>query len=276
MDSVSCKRKTDPVRMSEELKVHRHGASLVLTLSNPELGNALGPGIYQRGGEILAQAAVADDILSVVVTGEGSRFSAGGNLHRLQANRQNPKEVQAQGIDLLHRWIMTIRAFPKPVIAAVEGAAAGAGFSLALACDLIVAAEDSVFVMAYSTIGLSPDGGASWALSQRVPRQLATEWLMLGERISAKRLQELGVVNQLAAPGSALAKALVLAGRINERAPNAMRSSKTLLNQAPGHSLQQQLDLEKSHFVNNLHHPNTGIGIQAFLDKKKPVFQHGC
>jgi enoyl-CoA hydratase/carnithine racemase len=261
--------------MSEELKVHQHGATLVLTLSNPGLGNALGPGIYQRGGEMLEQAAVAEDIRSVVVTGEGGRFSAGGNLHRLQSNRQNSKEVQAQGIELLHRWIMSIRAFPKPVIAAVEGAAAGAGFSLALACDLIVAAEDSVFLMAYSSIGLSPDGGATWALSQRVPQQLAAEWLMLGERISARRLHALGVVNQLAAPGSALDAALDLAERINERATNAMRSCKSLLNDAPRHSLQQQLDLEKNHFVNNLHHPNTGIGIQAFLDKKKPVFQPG-
>ena len=100
--------------------------------------------------------------------------------------------------------------------------------------------------------------------------------MMLGERISSQRLHALGVVNQLAAPGAALAKALDLADRINARAPNAMQSSKMLLNAAPGHSLAQQLDLERAHFVNNLHHPNAGIGIQAFLDRIKPQFQPGA
>jgi enoyl-CoA hydratase/carnithine racemase len=259
--------------MGEELKSHRHGATLVLTLSNPGLGNALGPAIYSRGLEILEHAAAANDIRSIVMCGEGSRFSAGGNLRRLQANRQEPKAVQVQSIERLHGWVSSIRAFPKPVIAAVEGAAAGAGFSLALACDLIVAAEDAIFLMAYSTIGLSPDGGASWSLSQRVPRQLASEWMMLGERISSQRLHSLGVVNQLATPGTALAVALDMAERINARAPNAMQSSKMLLNAAPEHSLAQQLDLECVHFVNNLHHPNAGIGIQAFLNRTKPEFQ---
>lgn len=259
--------------MGEELKSHRHGATLVLTLSNPGLGNALGPAIYSRGMEILEQSAGVNDIRTIVIAGEGSRFSAGGNLLRLQANRQEPQEVQSQSIDRLHRWIAGIRACPKPVIAAVEGAAAGAGFSLALACDMIVASEDAIFVMAYSTIGLSPDGGASWALSQSVPRQLANEWMMLGERIGSQRLHALGVVNRLAAPGQALAHALDLAAQLNERAPNAMGSSKALLNAAAVNSLEVQLDLERTHFVKNLHHPNTGIGIQAFLDRKKPVFR---
>ena len=93
--------------------------------------------------------------------------------------------MQAQSIEGLHSWIEAIRTFPKPVIAAVEGAAAGAGFSLALACDFIVAADDAVFVMAYSNVALSPDGGASWSLSQALPRQLVSELLMGGERIGA-------------------------------------------------------------------------------------------
>ena len=103
------------------------------------------------------------------------------------------------------------------MIAAVEGAAAGAGFSLALACDLIVAADDAIFVMAYSNVALSPDGGASWSLSQALPRQLVSELLMSGERIGAARLHELGVVNRVALTGSALADALD-AGREAQRA----------------------------------------------------------
>src|SRR6185503_2018008 len=135
------------------------------------------------------------EVRSVVIVGEGATFCAGGNLQRLQANRQQPPEVQAQTIEGLNSWIEAIRTFPKPVIAAVEGAAAGAGFSLALACDLIIAADDAVFVMAYSNIALSPDGGASWSLSQALPRQLVSELLLCGERIAACRLHELALVN---------------------------------------------------------------------------------
>src|SRR5665647_2873456 len=130
--------------MTAELKRSSEGQTLVLTLSNPEHRNALGPEIY------------------------------------------------TESIEALHNWIEVIRTFPKPVIAAVEGAAAGAGFSLALACDFIVAADNAVFVMAYSNIALSPDGGASWSLTRALPRQLVTELLMCGERISAQRLHNLG------------------------------------------------------------------------------------
>ncbi len=95
-----------------------------------------------------------------------------------------------------------MRLSSKPVIAAVDGAAAGAGFSLALACDLIVAAEDAKFVMSYARVGLTPDGGGSWFLAQALPRQLATEVLIEGKPIGATRLHELGVVNKLAKPGA--------------------------------------------------------------------------
>ena len=178
--------------MTAEIKSTSRGRTMVLTLSNPEHRNALGPEMYAAGVEALSVAEGNPEIRSVVITGEGAIFCAGGNLQRLQANRQMPPEVQAQSIEGLHSWVEAIRTFPKPVIAAVEGAAAGAGFSLALACDLIVAADDAVFVMSYSNVALSPDGGASWSLSHALPRQLVAELLMCGERISAPRLQELG------------------------------------------------------------------------------------
>ena len=259
--------------MTGQLKSAVHGQTLVLTLSNPTLRNALGPEMYTAGIEALNAAESNSEIRSVIITGEGAHFCAGGNLQRLLANREQAKEIQAQSIDGLHTWMEAIHTFPKPVIAAVEGAAAGAGFSLVLMCDLVVAARDSIFVMAYSSIALSPDGGGSWNLSKALPRQIAAELMLLGERISADRLHALGSINRLVESGTALTQALDLAERINARAPNAMQSIKELINDAANQSLHMHLAQERDHFVNNLHHANSGIGISAFLNKEKPIYK---
>lgn len=258
--------------MAAELKSASEGRTMVLTISNPDHRNALGPEIYAAGVEALNAADSNPEVGSVVITGAGSTFCAGGNLQRLLDNRAKPPEVQRQSIEGLHGWIEAIRTFPKPVIAAVEGAAAGAGFSLALACDFIVAADNAVFVMAYSSVALSPDGGGTWSLARALPRQLVSELLMCGERIGSERLQQLGVVNRRVPAGSALQEALALAARLNERAPNALASIKELVNDAPVTPLAQQLAAERDHFVRNLHHANAGIGIQAFLAKQPPRY----
>jgi enoyl-CoA hydratase/carnithine racemase len=127
--------------------------------------------------------------------------------------------------------------------------------------------------MAYSSIALSPDGGGSWSLAQALPRQLASELLLLGERIGAERLHALGVVNQVVDSGNALDQALQLAERLNARAPNAMSSIKELLNDASTHNMTVHLSQERDHFVKNLHHANAGIGIAAFLHKEKPIYK---
>lgn len=259
--------------MPAELLSTSQGQTLILTLRNPERRNAIDPAMYAAGIEALGGAESSTDIRSVIITGADGMFCAGGNLQRLLANRQEAPDVQAQSIEGLHNWIETIRTYPKPVIAAVEGAAAGAGFSLALACDFIVSARNAVFVMAYSNVALSPDGGASWSLAHALPRQLATEILMCGDRIGAERLHALGVVNRLADSGQALDAALALAKQLNARAPNALASIKELLAEAPHNSLTQHLGQERDHFVKNLHHGNGGAGISAFLEKRVPRYE---
>ena len=259
--------------MAAELRSTVEGRTMVLTISNPEHRNALGPEMYAAGVEALNIAETNPDVRCVVLTGQGETFCAGGNLQRLQANRQKPPEVQAQSIEQLHSWVEAIRTFPKPVIAAVEGPAAGAGFSLALACDLIVAARNAVFVMAYSSVALSPDGGGSWSLAQALPRQLVNELLMSGERIGAQRLHELGVVNRLCDAGQALGTALEWSEKLAARAPNVMTSIKELVSEAGAHDLSTHLAAERDHFVKNLHHPNGGIGIAAFLNKQVPRYE---
>jgi enoyl-CoA hydratase/carnithine racemase len=259
--------------MAAELRSTFEGSAMVLTIHNPEHRNALSPEMYAAGVEALNAAESSSDVHAVVLQGEGATFCAGGNLQRLLANRQKPMEVQAQSIDGLHSWIEAIRVFPKPVIAAIEGPAAGAGFSLALACDLIVAARNAVFSMAYSSVALSPDGGASWSLSRALPRQLVTELLWTGERIGAQRLHELGLVNRLCDAGQALQTSLQWAEQLSARAPNVLTSIKELINDAAGNDLPHHLAAEREHFVRNLHHVNGGIGIHAFLNKQTPHYE---
>ena len=259
--------------MAASIKSHSVGATMVLTISNPEQRNALGPELYAAGVEALNVAESSADVRSVVIVGEGSHFCAGGNLQRLLGNREQSPEVQDQAIEGLHSWIETIRTYPKPVIAAVEGAAAGAGFSLALACDFIVAARNAVFVAAYSNVAISPDGGGSWSLARSLPRATVMQLLMAGERITPERLQQLGVINAVTEPGEALAQALALAEKLNGRAPNVLASIKELVNDAGASSLPAQLAAERQHFVRNLHHPNGGEGIKAFLEKRPAVYR---
>jgi enoyl-CoA hydratase/carnithine racemase len=259
--------------MTASLKSHSHGQTMVLTISNPEHRNALSPDLYAAGVEALSVAESSPEVRSVVITGEGAHFCAGGNLQRLLGNRQQPPEVQAQSIEGLHNWIEAIRTFPKPVVAAVEGSCAGAGFSLALACDMVVAAHNSVFVMAYSNVALSPDGGGSWSLLRAMPRATALQLLMCGDRITAERLQQLGVINQISGASEALNEALALCERLNARAPNALASIKELANEADLVPLHTQLNAERDHFVRNLHHANAGEGINAFLEKRPPRYR---
>ena len=259
--------------MPSELSTQRHGATLVLTLSDPATRNALSPQACAAGVETLSVAESSEDIRCVVLRGDGAHFCSGGNLQRLAHNRSMGAEEQRQSIERFHALIEALRTFPKPVIAAVEGYAAGGGFSLALACDLLVAAEDAKFVMSYANAGLSPDGGGSWHLAQQLPRARVLQALWLAEPVSAGELQQFGLANVVAPSGQALAEALRLAEQLASMAPNALASAKELVNNAPQRRLREHLDAEREHFVANLLDANGAEGLQAFFDKRPPRFR---
>lgn len=259
--------------MAAVLKSTSEAGALILTISHPEQHNTLGPDVYAAGVEALNAAENNPEVHSVILTGEGRIFSAGGNLRRLQQARNGDLDLQRQSIDALHSWIDSIRTFPKPVIAAVEGPAAGAGFSLALACDFLIASETAYFSMAYTKVGLSPDGGASWHLARALPRALATDALMRGTRLSAQLLAKHGLINQVTPEGGALGAALQLASELQGRAGNVLASIKELLAHAEGHELPEHLLQERQHFMRNLVHANAGEGITAFFDKREPRFR---
>jgi enoyl-CoA hydratase/carnithine racemase len=259
--------------MSAELQASRRDATLILTISNPGAKNALHPDMFAAAIETLTTAERDDSIRAVVLTGADNFFCAGGNLNRLLENRAKDKSIQAEAIDNLHGWIEAIRACPKPVIAAVEGAAAGAGFSLALACDMIVAGATAKFAMTYVKVGLTPDGGGSWFLTHALPRQLATEILIEGKPVAAARLHELGIVNKLVADGSALDTALDWADEFAGSSLGAVERIKSLVQEAPANSLAQHFEAEKRSFIESLTHRDSQEGITAFLEKRKPQYK---
>ena len=255
-----------------ELLTERHGAVLVLTLSDPASRNSLSAQAVAAGIEALNMAESDTQVRCVVLRGDGAYFCAGGNLHGLQERRRAGPPAQVEMLEQLHQFIEALRVFPKPVIASVEGAAAGAGFALALACDLIVAAEDARFILSHARLGLSPDGGATWSLTQALPRALVQQLVWLGEPVSARQLQQWGVVGWVTGTGLVFTEALRLAHRLADMAPNALASGKELVQQAASRTLTQQLDAERDHFVKNLFHANGAEGLQASIDKRPAVF----
>ncbi len=259
--------------MASELLTERRGPCWVLTLSGPTSRNALSPQVYAQGVALLQTAEMDPDVRAVILCGAGGSFCSGGDLKRIATARDRPPQAQAQAIDAFGDFIQALRACPKPVIAAVEGVAAGGGMSLALACDLLVAAEDARFVMSYAKLGLTPDGAGSWHLARALPRALALELMWLAEPVSAARLQALGVVNRLTPPGQSLAVAQALGEQLAAMAPNALASVKTLVNQAPFNALTEQQHAERDAFVDNLFDDNGAEGLAAFLEKRAPRFR---
>lgn len=258
--------------MSAELKAARRDATLILTLSNPGARNALHPDIYAAAIETLTTAERDDSLRAVVLTGAGGFFCAGSDLRRLPESRTGDAGLKSRPAEQLQGWIEALRNCPKPVIAAVEGGAANAGFALALACDLIVAGHSATFEMSHVKAALTPEGGASWLLTRLLPRQLASEMLMQGTAVNAARLHALGVVNRLCPDGSALDTALAWADTLAELAPNAIERIKSLLQDADTNTLSDQMQLEQRYFVESQHHSNAQEGISAWLENRKPRY----
>lgn len=258
--------------MNAPLLRRREGAVLVLSNNNLAARNALTTEFYAALTAALNEAAADPTVGAVVLTGEGGHFCAGGDLRRLAGNRELPLADRRARLEGLHDLVRALRDCPKPVIAAVEGAAAGAGLSLALACDLLVAAKNAVFSMAYVKVGLTPDGGATAFLAEFASRQLLTELCLTGDRISGERLHALGAVNRLTEPGEALAQAQALAAQVATGPAQAMARIKTLCRNAHVQTLDEQLEQEAQFMVQAQGTEESLEGIGAFLEKRPADF----
>lgn len=258
--------------MSNPVLIHQEGAVRILTNNNPTARNAILPTLYAELSAALTDAAADPAVGAVVFTGAGNFFCSGGDLNLLAKRRELPAAERREKLEGLHDLIRAIRDFGKPVIAAVEGGAAGAGVSMALACDMLVVARDAFFSVAYVKVGLTPDGGATAFLSEFVSRQVLTEMCLTGERVSAERLHALGAVNRLTERGAALAEAIALAERVAIGPSNAIARIKSLCRQAHRATLEEQLKLEATYMVQAQVDSEAAEGIGAFLAKRPTDF----
>lgn len=258
---------SEPLAYIEDL-----GDRLVVVNDNTAKRNALSPEFYDALGTALARATEERQIASVILWGAGGFFCSGGDLTQLAARRTLPGEERLARIEALHDLVRAITGCPKPVIAAIEGGAAGAGASLAFACDLIVASETARISAAYVKAGLVPDGGLTASLSALLPRALVSEMLLLGDPVSARRLHELGAINALTAEGDARDTALALADWLAAGPSGAQATIKGLLATARSQSLAAQLDRERDAMADAVAGDEAAEGIDAFLEKRRPDF----
>lgn len=252
-------------------RVDDRGDRLVVVNCNARRRGALSPDFYAALHDALAGAA-APRVRALILTSEGGYFCAGGDLTTLAGRHALPEAERRARVEALHDIIRALRACPVPVIAAVEGGAAGAGASLALACDLVVAAEGAQFSAAYVRAGLVPDGGLTAALARLVPRPLAMEMCLLGRPVSAERLHALGAVNAVAAPGAALAGAMELADALAAGPRAAQGDIRRLVARAYEADETGQLDAEAGAMARALGGAEAAEGIAAVLARRKPVF----
>lgn len=256
----------------ENCKIEDRGTHLVVVNDNPARRNALSPGFYAGLRAALADAAARPDIAAVVLTGAEGFFCAGGDLNVLVHAQQSTDAARRAAIEDLAALIGAILDCPRPVIAAVEGGAAGAGFSLAFACDLIVAAEDVRFTASYVNAGLVPDGGLTGSLLGALPPALAAELCLGGRPIGAARLRDLGAINAVVPHGQALAAAEEMAQRLASGPAQAIASIKGLIAGGRRALMDRQLAAEIAPMVAALGSAEAAEGIAAFLGKRPPDF----
>ena len=242
----------------------------VLTLNRPDKFNAFNREMALLLQQELDDAAAASDTRVIVLTGSGKAFCAGQDLGELTG-------ADAPGFEVILKEhynpvVQRIRSITKPVIAAVNGVAAGAGANIALACDITVASETASFIQAFSKIGLIPDSGGTWTLPRLVGLQRATALMMLGDKVQASEAVQMGMIYACYPAEHFETQALELASRLAELPPKGIAFTKMALQASVQHSFSQQLELEDQLQYQAAHTRDYREGVQAFLEKRKPQF----
>ncbi len=260
-------------RRYETVEVNRDGAAVKIALNRPERMNAWSEGLSKDLLTVLREVAADETVRAVMLTGNGRAFCSGADL---KDGADDAVAGQLDTYTTLTQWyhpiVTTIRQMPKPVLTAVNGPAAGAGLSLALAGDLVVAAESAYFMLAFVGIGLVPDGGASLFVPSRVGFARAAEMAMLGERVSAAKAVDWGLINSAWPDAEFAAKAEALLTRLAAGPTRSYAGSKQELNHWMYDRMAAHLELEASIQGELATSADFIEGVSAFLQKRPPEF----
>ena len=259
------------------LRIEIDGRLGTLTLDRPDAFNAMSPEMI--GELMVAFAWLADQapLRALIVTGAGNAFCAGGDVTWFRNGVEDgsvdlPSEVR-RGAEALHTAIVDLRRIPYPVVAAINGPAAGAGFSLALACDLRIASEKAFLAPAYGRIGASPDGGMTYFLPRVVGPSRAVEILLEDPNMGAADALAERLVSEVVAPDDLIGRARERAEKLAEMAPYYVRMVKELCGQSIEHTLTEHLQLERHGIADSMATEDLRNGVTAFFGGEKPIFE---
>jgi len=255
---------------SIELKIENNIA--YITLNRPEVFNSFNREMALRLQDTLDACETNDEVRAIVLTGNGKAFCAGQDLKEVTTPELNPgfKKILEEHYNPI---ILRIRNIEKPIIAAVNGVAAGAGANIALACDIVVASEKASFIQAFSLIGLIPDSAGTFFLPRLIGFQKASALMMLGDKISAQEAERLGMIYKYVSSEEFEETIQKLALKMAQMPTKALGKIKELLNKSITNNLEQQLDLESKHQIEAAETEDFNEGVAAFIEKRKPNFK---
>jgi 2-(1,2-epoxy-1,2-dihydrophenyl)acetyl-CoA isomerase len=257
----------------ETVELARSGAAATLILNRPQALNAWNEQLALELGDAIAEVAADDTIRALMITGRGRAFCAGADVREgFPETAQGHPDVHTRLVGPHHRIINGLLELPKPVVAAVNGPAAGIGCSLALTADLIIAAESAYFMLAFINIGLAPDGGASALVAVRAGLARATEMALLGEPVAARTALEWGLANEVVPDSELAARAASLTERLAAGPTRAYAATKRELSRWAYAQLAAQLALEADEQQLLAATHDHREGVQAFVEKRPPEF----
>ncbi len=251
-----------------DLDMARSGAVLTLTLDRPDQLNALTDELSDALAGELEAAASYDDVRVVVLRGAGRAFCAGADI----AGADAPMQLDVRALDRANRIVRAITGLDKPVVAAVQGPAAGVGCSIALACDLAVASESASFLLAFARIGLMPDGGSSASVAASIGRARAMRMALLAEPLSGREAYDAGLVSHLATADGFESVVADVVGRLAAGAPLAQAATKRAVNAATYAGLDDALERERTGQTMLLRTRDAAEGMRAFAERRAPDF----
>jgi len=253
--------------------IRSDGPVLNVINNNPGSKNSLSAGFIDGFIELLENIDPSLDKGRVIIlSGAEGFFCSGGNLDGLKKRSESAYDQRRSNVDKINKMILLMRACPLPIIAAVEGGAAGAGVGLALACDMIYAAEEAFFMAAYVKIGITPDGGMTPFMAEAIPRWLFAQMVFTGDKMPVKRLYDLGVINEVTPKGEAVSAATKMAERLANGPAQALAMGARMIGSARLSPLGGQLDEEAHIVATALGSADAREGITAFLEKRAPKF----